>query len=266
MTTFGSMIVESLFEYPVKGLRGLKVPCATVNPRGLNNDRRWMIVDSANSFISQRQFPILTQFKPVVEDGLKITKVDSELSASIPFSDFTSVVEVEVWGQIVKAHASNADIDNWLSTQIGQQVKLVYMDDEDTRVITSSKDGAIVSFADGYPVLLTGSASLQDLNDRLHTKASIDRFRPNIHVSTTTAFEEEEWQRIKIGEVYFQVAKKCARCPVINIEQDSGRSTKETLKTLSSYRKEGNKVNFGINLIPENTGIIHESDPVEVIL
>ena len=259
------MIVESLFEYPVKGLRGAKIPCATVNPRGLNNDRRWMIVDSSNSFISQRQFPILTQLNPIVEEVLTIAKVDSEDYISVPLSDFQRVEEVEVWGQVVRARASKKEVDDWLSNQIGQSVKLVYMHDDDTRVISSSTNGAIVSFADGYPVLLTGSASLQDLNDRLSTKIGIDRFRTNIHVGTQTAFEEEEWRRIKIGDVYFQVAKKCARCPVINIEQDSGRSTKETLKTLSSYRKKDNKVNFGINLIPENNGIIHQNDVLEVL-
>lgn len=139
------------------------------------------------------------------------------------------------------------------------------MDDDNIRPLRSGREGEIVSFADGYPLLLTGTASLDNLNSKLDTPIEIDRFRTNIHLKTIVPFEEENWQRIKISDVVFRVAKKCARCHVINIDQHSGKALKEPLRTLSTYRKEGNKVNFGMNLIPETHGIIHEGDSVEIL-
>ena len=139
------------------------------------------------------------------------------------------------------------------------------MDENDLRPIESSGNNDIVSFADGYPVLLTTQASLDDLNERLDSSIDINRFRPNILIDGKTPFEEDRWQSIKIGTTVFKVAKRCARCHVININQASGLSTKEPLRTLSTYRKEGNKVNFGVNLVPESTGIIHEEDEVVVL-
>ena len=139
------------------------------------------------------------------------------------------------------------------------------MDDHDLRAIESAGEDDIVSFADGYPILLANSASLNDLNSKLSSPIEMNRFRPNIVVDGNLPFAEDNWKRIKIGDVSFKVAKKCARCHVININQDTGLSSKEPLKTLSTFRKEGNKVNFGINLIPESTGIIHDKDSVVIL-
>jgi len=259
------MVVKQLFEYPVKGLRGNSIACASVNSRGLNHDRRWMLVDSSGSFISQRQMPSLTGLQPLFQDKLRIVHLQSDEIMTIALEEFTIAKEVEIWGQVVIGHGTDTEINEKLSKIVGQSVELIYMNDTDQRPIKSAKEGEIVSFADGYPVLLTGTASLADLNQKLEKPIEIDRFRTNIHVATGSPFEEELWQRIKVGEVVFRVVKKCARCQVINIDQDTGAPSKEPLQTLSTYRKEGNKVNFGVNLIPETTGIIHEGDQVVVL-
>jgi len=259
------MKVEQIFEFPVKGLKGKTIPCGTISNRGLNMDRRWMLVDDSNSFLSQRQIPSLTQLTPSFDDGLSIASLANNESIEIDLNDFLNEEEVEVWGQVVKAKRASEEVNEWLSNKVKQTVKLFFMDEESIRPIRSEKEGDIVSFADGYPLLLTGSASLDDLNEKLERQITIDRFRTNVHVSTALPYEEETWKRIKIGEVIFRVAKKCARCQVINIDQETGLVSKEPLKTLSTYRKEGNKVNFGVNLIPESFGIIHEDDTITVL-
>lgn len=258
------MEVRNLFEYPIKGLKGSRVCCASVNSRGLKMDRRWMIVDSSNSFLSQRQLPAMTQLLPSFQDSLRITDLISSEKLEIQIEDFVNQEEVEVWGQVVDSKVGSEEANKWLADKLGQSVRLVFMDEENIRPIRSVGD-KIVSFADGYPLLLTGSASLDDLNEKLDLPIGIERFRTNIHLQTNQPFEEEAWEKVKIGDVVFSVAKKCARCHVINIDQNSGKASKEPLKTLSAYRKEGNKVNFGVNLIPETFGLIHEGDKLQVL-
>lgn len=228
-------------------------------------DRRWMLVDSKGDFLSQRQLPALTQFLPTFHDRLSIKHLPSGEVKIIEPSDFSEVSNVVVWGQECTSHSTNNGIDTWLSEYLAQPVKLVYMDESDIRPLESPNVNDIVSFADGYPVLLATQASLDDLNKRLDSPVEINRFRPNILIDGDMAFAEDNWQRVKIGAINFRVAKRCARCHVINIDQASGISTKEPLRTLSTYRKEANKVNFGVNLIPENTGIIHEEDELIVL-
>jgi uncharacterized protein YcbX len=259
------MDVVELFEYPVKGLLGNSLCCAGVNKRGLAMDRRWMLTDESGNFLSQRQLPKLTQFLPVFHEKLTIKHLPSGGENNIDPAEFDHVRQVEVWGQQCSAHGTSNEINIWLSDILNQKVDLVYMDDHDLRAIESTGDDDIVSFADGYPILLTNMASINDLNSRLPSPIEMNRFRPNIVVNGEAPFSEDSWKRIKIGEVTFKVAKKCARCHVINIDQVTGLSSKEPLKTLSTYRKEGNKVNFGVNLIPELTGIIHEKDEVVIL-
>ena len=259
------MIVSKLFEYPVKGLLGNEISCATVNKRGLAMDRRWMLVDDQGDFISQRQLPALTQFLPAHQDYLTIKHIPSGDSKSIDLADFTNLHKVIVWGQECAAHGAVNGINQWLSDKLESSVRLVYMDDNDIRPVKEAGENDIVSFADAYPVLLTSQASLNNLNNRLDDSIDINRFRPNILIDGDIPYAEDDWQRVKIGNVVFKVMKRCARCHVININQHSGLATKEPLKTLSTYRKEGNKVNFGVNLIPENTGILHEDDEVLVL-
>lgn len=259
------MVVKALYEYPVKGFRGTEVCCASVSSRGLRMDRRWMLVDSNNAFLSQRQIPSMTHLLATFHEKLLLEDQVDLSSCAVSPEQFADLEEVEVWGQVVPARKAPTEVNQWLSDKLKRSVRLFYMDDNNIRPVRNGQDGEIVSFADGYPVLLTGSASLDDLNRQLDIPVTIDRFRPNIHLSTQRPFEEEEWQRLKIGEVTFRMVKKCARCMVINVDQQSGKVAKEPLKSLSTYRKEGNKVNFGINLIPETFGLVHAGDQVEIL-
>jgi len=228
-------------------------------------DRRWMLIDKQDNFLSQRQLPSLTQFLPTFQDQLIITHLPSGETKQIHKTAFTEENKVTVWGQECAAHGSSSDINTWLSGYLDSDVRLVYMQDDDVRPVESSTGDDIVSFADGYPVLLASQASLDDLNGKLNEPIDINRFRPNILIDGEAPFAEDNWQKIKIGPVIFSVIKRCARCHVININQETGMVGKEPLETLSTYRKDGNKVNFAVNLIPENTGIIHQEDSVVIL-
>ena len=228
-------------------------------------DRRWMLVDHQGNFLSQRQLPALTQFLPGHQDNLIIKHMPSGDTMTIALAEFSKANNVVVWGQECTAHSSENGINKWLSERLEKEVTLVYMDENDMRPVEAPNTNNIVSFADGYPILLTTLASLAELNNKLDDSIDITRFRPNIVVDGDTPFAEDNWQKVKIGDVIFRVVKKCARCHVINIDQETGLASKEPLKTLSTFRQEGHKVNFGMNLIPENTGIIHEADEVLVI-
>ena len=258
------MKVEQLYEYPVKGMLGNSLSCASVNKRGLAMDRRWMLADDNGKFFSQRQLPALTQFIPSFQNELTIHHMPTGEKMNIKLEEFTNQQEVEVWEQRFLAHGTQYDINRWLSDKLEESVHLYYMEEHDLRPVKSAAD-SMVSFADAYPVLLTTQASLEDLNSKLTSPVTMDRFRPNIVVDGKEPFAEDDWQQIKIGEIIYTNAKLCARCHVININQRSGLAGKEPLRTLSTYRKAGNNVNFGINLIPENAGIIHEQDEVVVL-
>ena len=259
------MVVSSLYEYPVKGLLGNEINCASVNRRGLAMDRRWMFVDKDGKFISQRELPSLTEFLPGFEGNLIIKHLPSAETKTIETLEFSELLEVNIWGQACKAHGSKSEINKWLSDKLNKTVELVHMDEKDVRPIESSSNSDIVSFADAYPVLLTTMASLNDLNSRLTEAVEINRFRPNILIDGGAPYVEDSWRKVKIGKVEFNVAKQCARCHNVNIDQRTGLATKEPLKTLSTYRKDGHKVNFGVYLTPLNEGIIHEGDEVVVL-
>ena len=228
-------------------------------------DRRWMLADAKGNFISQRQFPGLALFQADFQDDLTIKHLPSGEEYRVQQDEFTEMVDVQVWGTYFKAHSSQDSVNKWLSDFLEEKITLVYMDEEDIRKIKSPKEDGIVSFADGYPALLTTEASLADLNSRMDESVAMDRFRTNIVIDGENPFEEDDWEEIKIGSVRFKNAEPCARCKVINVDQETGVPSAQPLRALSSFRKKDNLVYFGINLIPLDTGIIHEGDLVEVI-
>jgi uncharacterized protein YcbX len=132
--------------------------------------------------------------------------------------------------------------------------------------------GETVSFADAFPLLLTALSSLKSLNsliaegDRAEEgPLPMDRFRPNVVVAGTTAWAEDEWQRIAIGEVAFRVTKTCGRCVVTTTDQATAERGKEPLRTLGRHRRFGSELVFGQNLVPEAPGTIRLGDPVTIL-
>jgi hypothetical protein len=258
--------VSDLFIYPIKSAQGICVDQAEVSERGFKLDRRWMLVDEEGEFLSQRSFPRLALVEPSFENELLTLRNPEALPLTLPSTpDSTDQIRVEVWGDQCHAIRVSEAADTWFSDFLDVSCSLVYMPDSTRRRVdqdfSTSED--LVSFADGFPFLLVGQSSLDDLNRRLDDPVPMNRFRPNIVVSGTEPFAEDNWDEIRIGSVDFTVAKPCSRCTVTTVDQESGDRGKEPLRTLASYRRSGDKVLFGQNLIHQNRGRIRVDDPVD---
>lgn len=260
--------LSDIFTYPVKSLSGISLQQANVTPIGLLNDRTLMLVDQHGQFISQRKYPQLALLKTSFNaQSLEVTNHSEQLIISD--SDFEKTMEVEVWGDKCFANKANKKVNQWFSHFLGISVALVKYDQNRPRAIAPdySIPGDNVSFADGFPLLLTSMASLDDLNQRLDLPVSMLHFRPNVVIQGCSAFEEDNWKQIRIGQVKFDLAKPCSRCILTTVNPQTGvrRSDGEPLKTLAQYRKGNGGVYFGMNLIPRNKGIIQLGDSIEII-
>ena len=176
---------------------------------------------------------------------------------------------VTVWRDGVMARIADAGADHWISHYLGMAARFVHMDADAARRVDPAYSRAEdqVSFADGFPLLLISQASLDGLNTRLDSAVTMNRFRPNLVVGGTDAHAEDDWRRIRVGEVEFDVVKRCARCVLTTVDPDTGRFDPqgEPLRTLIGYRRTEKGVVFGQNLIPRGTGRIRQGDTVEVI-
>jgi len=262
--------VSQLFIYPIKSLGGIELSSAEVDIRGLKNDRRWMLVDNNNQFMTQRENHAMALLKTaILNDRILISnkhKPDERIHIPVAITN-SKKIRVRVWNDDCDVLEADASINNWFTHQLEQECKLVYMPEDSLRVVdTNYASGEeITSFTDGYPILLLGQASLDDLNSRLEEKLPINRFRPNIVFSGGKPYEEDEMEQFIINGINFFGVKLCARCPIPTIDQESAVKNKEPLKTFSTYRQLNNKIYFGQNLLHKGKGIIHVNDSIEVL-
>ncbi len=255
--------------YPLKSCRGLPLPQCAVEPRGLQHDRRWLAVDAQGRFITGRAQPRLVLVRAVpLGDGLHLSAPGmSEIAVTAPSADAPRRA-VRVWDDTVDAACADPAADRWISEALGVAAHLVWMDAVAQRAIapTHAQPGDEVSFADGYPLLLIGQASLDGLNQRLQNTVPMARFRPNLVIAGVDAHAEDSWRRVRIGAVAFDVVKACVRCIFTTVDTDTGifDPAREPLNTLLTYRRSPKGVTFGMNLIARARGRLREGDPVVV--
>jgi uncharacterized protein YcbX len=255
--------------YPVKSLSGFSVNEANVDKRGLKFDRRWMLINELNDFMTQRDYPQMTLLKAVVENNYLILAVKKNNSDQfvIPVDSYSNqTINVPIWDDRCDANLVGKEADDWLSDHLNVKCRLVFMTDEVMRFVDKqyAHQNEVVSFADGYPFLLIGQSSLDELNRRMETPLPMNRFRTNFVFTGGLPFEEDTWNEFKIGKLIFRAVKPCARCVITTTNQDTAERLHEPLKTLASFRKQDGKVLFGQNLLCESTGVIHKGD--EIIL
>jgi uncharacterized protein len=270
--------VTSLHVYPVKSTRGRDVSEAIVEPWGLAGDRRFMVVDAAGQHVTAREEPRLLSVSAVVDAGSRLTLHGPHAHPVTVTPNGQPTTVVRIWRDDVTAVRPSAAADAWFSSLLGREVALVWLDDPTNRPVNPAYGNSsdTVTFADGYPLLLTATASLWQLNDWILSAALergehavepllMRRFRPSVVVETAVPFEEDGWRRVQIGLVPFRVAKGCARCVLTTIDPDTLLKGPEPIRTLSRHRKRDGKVWFGINLIPDSLGTLHVGDAVEVL-
>ena len=265
-----SIYLSSLHIYPVKALGGIPLSQALVTPRGLQHDRRFMVIDENHEFLTQREHPKMATVWVELENGEVSFSAPDIGSVSFPASPKECPTRsVQVWSSHVRAHTVTPEADQWLSDYLEVGVRLVYMPDSAERRIDPvyAKNNEIVSFADGYPLLIASEASLADLNARIVANGSqpipMNRFRPNLVIAGCAAYAEDRLGEIVIGEAVFRAVKPCIRCQVTTTDQASGDVRgPEPLKTLATYRDSTNGVMFGMNLIPVKLGTVRVGDLV----
>ncbi|WKN46312.1 MOSC domain-containing protein [Tunicatimonas pelagia] len=263
-----SLQLSEIYIYPIKSLRGIAVSEALLTDRGLAYDRRWMLVDGQN-FLTQRDFPQMAQMAVTLQnDSLKVSSPNQPHSLTIPLlpNAEAPITTVQVWGDLATGQHVSEEADAWFSDALGHSCTLVYMPDGSSRSATGrvSSREQLVSFADGYPALLIGQSSLDDLNNHFDEPVPMNRFRPNLVFIGGEAYEEDQWHEFTVGNAQCWAEKPCARCTVITIDQSTAKRGKEPLATLSKYRKQGNKVLFGQNIMFEVGKTISIGDPVQV--
>jgi uncharacterized protein YcbX len=249
-------ILTSIFIYPIKSIGGIALREAVVQPRGLQYDRRWMLVDEQGRFVSQREVAGLVLLGTAIEPPFLVVFSKNNPRHRIhlpllpPVSEMPEI-PVNIWDDHCVAHLYAPDVNDWFSKTLGCPLRLVYMPDSSWRAADPkyAPEDVPVSFADGYPFLLISQASLDDLNGRLGTPLPMNRFRPNFVYSGGGAYEEDGWSDFLIGDVPFRGVKTCARCIIPTTDQDTGQRDAEPLKTLATYRKQGSRILFGQNVV-----------------
>ncbi len=262
------MLLSGLFIYPIKSVKGIALTAGKIQTRGLEYDRRWMLINDDNRFLTQREFPKLATISLSVEARGLRASLNGQAPLLIPFVPAAdSSVPVQIWNSNCPAALVSAEADEWFSDALSASVRLVYMPDDTRRLVDPTKGDDIVSFADAYPFLLANEASLEDLNSRLPERVGMERFRPNFIVSGSTAFAEDDWKEVTIGTTSFRVAKACSRCVMTTVDQERGvRSGEEPLRTLASFRRFQNEVRFGQNLIAAEEGTtVRVGDQVTIV-
>lgn len=258
--------------YPVKSCRGESLDEAQVEPWGLAGDRRWMVVDQDGCVITAREVNSMLLIRPdLTEGGLRCTAPDrAPMTVDVP--DPSDQGPVTIWSSRLTAASAGAEADAWFADVLGRPARLVYLDDPERRQTDQrfGEAGDRVSFADGYPLLLTTEESLASLNDVvLHADREplpMTRFRPNVVVAGASAWAEDDWRRIRVGDAVFRVVKGCARCVITTLDPETGVREKEPIASLARIRRWDGATWFGVNLVPDSPGAtIRIGDDVEVL-
>ncbi|MGP1382303.1 MAG: MOSC domain-containing protein [Thainema sp.] len=261
--------LSGLYIYPIKSAAGISLSTGQVETRGLQYDRRWMLVDQAGQFMTQRQHPrmALIQVAIAAEEGRLAIAAPQMPPLSVPLQpNRKGQLSVQVWRDICGAIPLNDEINEWFSRFLNVRCQLVYMPDSSRRLVNHPLlSNQLVSFADGYPFLLISQASLDNLNQQLAHPVPMDRFRPNFVVDGVQAHEEDTWSQIQIGPVSFQVVKPCSRCIMTTVEQSTAVRSSEPLRTLAKYRLWDGQIWFGQNLIQNELGTVQVGETVEVL-
>ena len=259
--------LTEIWIYPIKSLGGIRVKSAKVFEKGLEHDRRWMLIDRDNEFMSQRIYPKMALFKlQITNSKFKIVHRKDSIILSCNHSVVNKPIKAVVWDDEVEVCEVSKEFSSWFSERLGIDCKLVSFPENNSRPV--DQDYQInheqVSLADAYPFLIIGEQSLADLNSKLDEPVPMNRFRPNLVFSGGLPYEEDTWKIFSIGKNKFAAVKRCARCVLTTVNQETGEKGIEPLATLSKYRKEDNKVLFGENLIAIYHDEIFEGD--EIIL
>lgn len=273
--------ISELNRYPVKSMGAVTLQQARIDRFGIEKDRRWMLVDQHNQFLTQRKIARMSLLSITehqssegdwgisiqVNKPSRLSSTENALHFSKDQNFSNETLSVSVWGENCEGRVADDYINLWLSQVLEEPCRLVFMDDGYQRKVDTeyAKHDETVSFTDGFPLLLTTESSLAAFNTHLTSPIEMLRFRPNIVLRGNEAFAEDGWKRIKVGSMEFRVVKPCSRCAIPTINLGTAEKEPEVFKALKKHRSNGRKVYFGQNLLAVGQGVISVGDTVEII-
>lgn len=259
--------------YPIKSTATLSVSRSSVLARGLEYDRRWMLVDHKGLFLTQRKLPRMALIKTSLAGDSLLVSAPEMTDLLIPYEvPDQQKMQVKIWRDDIEAKKLDDAYAEWFEEFLGIKCHLVFMDASIQRLIDPgyAKQEEQVSFADGFPLLLATQQSLDDVNKRMEDEeVDMRRFRPNLVIDgDNKAFAEDDWKQIQIGTVVFDIVKPCSRCVMTTIDPDTGLKSEEgvPLTTLKQYRSDTKGIYFGQNMIPRNEGVLRVGDSVTLLV
>ena len=261
-------MLKSISIYPIKSLNGVELTSSEVLQHGLKYDRNWMLIDSNNKFITRRERPELSLIETSLsENGFAFSFNNQSENLALGTNYFQQdKIESKVWESDVFGFEEGENFNSFFSDFLKEEVRLIRMSLQPERMETAPLTGEQTpsSFADSFPILIVGTASLDALNARLEEPIDARYFRPNLLFQTERSFEEDEWQEIQIGNVLLRKAKACGRCRMINVNPDTGIYRTDVMRELANLRTVKNKVILGDLYYPVQTGNIEMNSEVKV--
>jgi hypothetical protein len=250
--------------HPIKSLGGFRVNEAQLTDRGLQHDRRWMLVDEEGTFVTQREVPAMACLHTAPQgDGFRVTDVRDGATLELPWTTSHAHTRMtSVWSDRVRTIPALDEHSRWFSARLGRSLTLVHLPDATKRRTDGRYAQSLTSLSDGFPYLIASQASLDDLNARLAVPVPMDRFRPNLVIAGGTPYQEDAWRAITIGTARFELVKPCARCVIVTTDQRTGQRSTEPLRTLAGYRSRSNKVMFAMNAVGDVEGTVRVGDLV----
>lgn len=252
MPTPQTLTLSEIWIYPIKSLGGIRLQTAKVFEKGLQYDRRFMLIEESGLFMTQRVYPKMALFKTAIADSnLIITHNGNTLTLPLVPQVLHPARPVQIWDDLVMANEVDPAYSAWFSQHLDIPCKLVFFPEENPRAVDPrfKVNDEHVALADAYPLLIIGQASLDDLNTRLQSPLPMNRFRPNLVFTGGQPYEEETWRNFTVGSNRFAGVKPCARCVLTTVDQQTAEKGKEPLKTLATYRNFNNKIIFGQNVV-----------------
>lgn len=266
------MFLSALYRYPVKSCRAQALQRSPVDLLGLQGDRRWMVVEAENGrFLTQRAYPVLSQLAARYgEQGQLMLDAPGQpaLEVPVPAAD-DDLRGVTLWRDTLRVPDAGDAAAAWLSQLVGTPVRLVHCPEQRARYLPNgyglNSDRA--AFPDGFPLLLVGQASVDDLSERVGRPMEALRLRPNLVIEGSAAFAEDGWSRIRIGSLEFRVLAPSVRCIFTTLDPHTGERSpdREPLITLKEYRQKDGDVLFGQNLAVDGSGMLEVGMEVEVL-
>jgi uncharacterized protein YcbX len=255
--------IARLFVYPVKSCAGIELREAQLTETGFDLDRAWMVVDAQGEFVTQRQLPRMALIRPQLRSSDVVLRAPGMLALHLAIDTVEEPVRVKLWGAELPAYDMGAVAAQWFTDFLGQPLRLVRFDPEVRRLASlewTQGAEAQTQFADGYPLLVASTASLDLLNEKLaaagHAPVTMERFRPNIVLDGLDAHDEDRLDLLRIataeGEVVLRPVKPCPRCPIPNVDPATGETEPTVMDTLQGYRRNdivGGAVSFAMNAI-----------------